>query len=150
MTATTAPRRTRPLEERFWSKVDKRGPDDCWLWTGALNGSMGYGTIQRGGRGEGQVRAHRLSWELAHGPIPEGLIIDHLCRTPRCVNPGHMELVTFRENIMRGDSMSAQFARSSTCGKGHPRKPEERGKRCGECNRIWWRERYRKQKEAAA
>lgn len=150
MSASAAPRRKKSIEERFWLKVDKCEPDECWLWTGATNGSMGYGTIQRGARGEGHIRAHRLSWEIANGPIPEELVVDHLCRTPRCVNPAHMELVTFRENILRGDSMSARYTRTTECAKGHPRKPEERGKRCMECNRIWWRERYRKQKEAAA
>lgn len=97
-------------------------------------------------RGRTGSRAHRVAWEIANGPIPDGLVIDHLCGIPRCVNPSHLELVTFRENVLRGNSISAQYARSTECANGHLRKPEERGNRCAECHRAWWRERNRKKK----
>ena len=75
--------------------------DGCWLWHGTKN-NMGYGKLTRGRRGEGLVYAHRLAYELFVGPIPEGLTIDHLCRTPACVNPQHLEPTTMRENHLRG------------------------------------------------
>ncbi len=92
-------RRCKPIADRFWPKVQKT--DDCWLWNGATN-SQGYPQLGAGRRGEGVVYAHRLSYELANGPIPEGLVIDHLCRTPSCVNPAHLEAVGQSTNILRG------------------------------------------------
>lgn len=86
-----------PAEERFWARVAKRGPDECWLWTTGDEG--GYSHLVVDGQ---QVPAHRFAYELLVGPIPDGLHIDHLCRTPRCVNPAHMEPVTPAENARRG------------------------------------------------
>lgn len=103
------------LEDRFWPKVDKRGPDECWLWTASTTTS-GYGYISRGRRGEGKVHAHRVAYELLVGPIPEGLELDHLCRTRACVNPQHLEPVTHRENMRRGQLTP----RRDVCGRGHP------------------------------
>lgn len=91
----TTPRAS--LEERFWAKVTKT--DNCWLWTGAL--SSGYGRIGIGPSSAGLDYAHRISYRLHHGPIPEGLFIDHLCRVRRCVNPAHLEAVTQAENNRR-------------------------------------------------
>ena len=82
-------------EGRFWAKVDRSG--SCWLWLAAT--SHGYGTFQSNGK---LVRAHRYAYELLVGPIPGGLVIDHLCRTTACVNPEHLEPVTQRENLLRG------------------------------------------------
>lgn len=81
-------------------------PNGCWLWTGCR--SNGYGQIGMDGR---MMLAHRLAYELIIGPIPTGLHIDHLCRTPLCVNPAHLEPVTPAENIRRGDNAAAQRAR---------------------------------------
>lgn len=80
-----------PGEERFWEKVQKL--DKCWWWTGAL--SFGYGTISVDG-----VRrpAHRYSYELANGPIPEGMDIDHICHNPACVRPEHLRVATRKQN----------------------------------------------------
>ncbi len=64
--------------------------------------------------------AHRFSYELANGPIPEGLQIDHLCRNRGCVRPDHMEAVTPRVNYLRGDSVPAKNARKTECKRGHP------------------------------
>ena len=71
---------------------------DCIVWTGTTN-NRGYGMI---GVADKDVLAHRLAYELARGPIPEGLTLDHLCRNRICVNPAHLEPVTMRENIRRG------------------------------------------------
>lgn len=74
-------------EERFWSRVET-GPS-CWLWTGAQV-TGGYGILLESGA---EVRAHRLSYELHYGVIQEGLVIDHMCHNPACVNPSHLRAV---------------------------------------------------------
>ena len=100
---------TRPAPERFWEKVDKAGQDECWLWTANKTAPNGHGRFLGPG---GQVMAHRFAYELLVGPIPEGLVIDHLCRVRLCVNPAHLEPVTAEENIRRGwrDRMAERCA----------------------------------------
>ena len=132
---------------RFWAKVDKRrGPiwngSRCWIWTGSVShtGSKDkpvyYGQIRIDGRRQG---VHRLAFELAKGPIPKGLTIDHLCRNTLCVNPDHLEAVTQRINGMRGTSMSAQHAKKTHCPQGHPYdlfntyRPARGGRQCRTC-----------------
>src|SRR5215467_12835292 len=114
--------------------------DGCWSWRGHKN-SAGYGMFQVAG--VGKVLVHRLAWELIHGPIPEGKELDHLCRNRACPNPAHLELVTARENNLRGTSPSAQHARQTGCPNGHPfTYLSPRGyRRCRLCDnakrRIW-------------
>lgn len=84
-----------PEVDRFWSKVD-RDPD-CWLWLGLRN-AYGYGRFFIPG---GERLAHRYAYEFEVGPIPEGLTLDHLCETPACVRPDHLEPVTNAENLRR-------------------------------------------------
>lgn len=88
---------------------------ECWIWTGYRN-EAGYGRIAFG---DGKQYVHRLMYQIFHGPILEGLTIDHLCRNPACVNPAHLEAVTMRENVLRGDGPTAQRARSTHCVEGH-------------------------------
>lgn len=103
-------RRRQPFEARFWSKVDKNAAvpieaphlGNCWRWTGNHN-SAGYGMIFPGTDAQARmVLAHRVSYELAHGPIPEGYDIDHLCRVTDCLRVEHLEAVPHSVNIQRG------------------------------------------------
>lgn len=71
---------------RFWAKVERGRSDECWLWRGGKD-KDGYGKVKHSGR---HLRAHRVSWELAHGKIPSGLFVLHSCDTPSCVNPIHL------------------------------------------------------------
>lgn len=103
------------FEERFWAKVDVAGPDDCWKWT-ASKVPGGYGKVWDGNR---LVLAHRAAYELLVGPIPDGLVIDHLCRTRPCVNPAHIEPVTFEENVRRGVGVGMVNAAKKCCSRGH-------------------------------
>ncbi len=86
----------------------------CKVWIGAVN-SLGYGIVQIDGE---RVLAHRLSYEAERGPIPEGMVLDHLCRVRNCVNPDHLEPVTHAENGRRGRS-AASLQVGDVCQNGH-------------------------------
>lgn len=79
--------------KRFWSKVDVRGEDECWLWTGAT--AWGYGVLNIRGL---VLRAHRISVFLIQGDAINGLVIDHICHVNACVNPSHLRAVTVQQN----------------------------------------------------
>ncbi len=107
------------MAERFWPKVQKT--DGCWIWIGTRT-RMGYGQIWDLSR-HGHAMAHRVSWEIANGsPIPDGLVIDHLCRNPSCVRPDHLEVVTVSQNTQRGLAPKKGRERNQAkthCPKGH-------------------------------
>lgn len=85
-----------PPQERFWRYVDRGGPNGCWSWIGAKCRKTGYGSLQIDGTGR---RAHRFSYELHHGPIPDGMVVMHACDNPGCVNPAHLSLGTNQDNV---------------------------------------------------
>ena len=89
----------------------------CWLVSGSVSHHpMGYQSVSIDNRSR---LAHRLSYEVIIGPIPEGLTLDHLCRVTNCVNPQHLEPVTAGENTLRGTAPSALNARKDQCKSGH-------------------------------
>lgn len=105
--------------DRFWEKVDISGT--CWEWTAAKM-KYGYGRFRSGGSYENGGRivfAHRWAYEYLRGPIPAGLVLDHLCRNPSCVNPDHLEPVTSGENVLRGSGLAAKNAAKTHCPQGH-------------------------------
>lgn len=118
----------RPVEERFFSKVDKSGA--CWLWTAGL--SDGYGTFYFKGT---MTTAHRVAWLLKNGPdsLPGGLELDHICRVTKCVNPSHLRLLTHAENVLAGISPSAINKRKTKCKRGHDLRVDKRGRYCPTC-----------------
>lgn len=112
-------RAKRTLEVRFWEKVKKAEGDACWLWVGSRRHQQyPYGCIWA--RGKAQW-AHRIAWELEHGPIPEGMQVDHICKNPQCVRHDHLRIVTPRQNwVDYSDSPMAANAKKSHCPQGHP------------------------------
>ena len=106
-----------PVDLRFLKYTEVT--DSCWLWTAAIH-PMGYGVMSKGGGKTGFVFAHRFAYESTKGAIPNTLQIDHLCRVRNCVNPDHLEAVTQKVNVLRGNGLSALNARKTVCKFGHP------------------------------
>jgi hypothetical protein len=101
----------RPIHERFWAKVDKDiGPvhpeyGKCWMWTGYTMPGHAYGQIgNEPGKRPLSLRAHRVAWELAVGPIPKGLYVLHDCDNPKCVRPAHLSVGTQKDNMRDMDA----------------------------------------------
>lgn len=136
----TRKRRVTPAEDRFWPKVQVT--QGCWLWIGGRD-MHGYGHFYFG-PDDGQGGSHRFSWELRNGPVPAGMHLDHLCRVRHCVRPDHMEVVSNRENVLRGVGPSAENARKTHCKRDHEFTPENTGRNkagnryCRECERAKW------------
>jgi hypothetical protein len=112
---------TKPLAMRFWRKVDRGSSDGCWLWIGARRGS--YGMFRP--TADTQISSHRMAYELANGPIPDGLCVCHRCDNPLCVRPDHLWLGTIGEN--NADRVAK--GRSATGDRSGPRLHPERLRR---------------------
>lgn len=137
---------TASAHRRFWSKVEAAPAPDCWLWTGALN-SRGYGKFFVA-KEEGRtvlIAAHRWAFLMLRGDV-DGLLLDHLCRNPACVNPWHLEPVTNAVNLGRQVSGNGS---KTTCKRGHAFTPGNTGRQngghryCRECKRMTDSRRWR-------
>jgi hypothetical protein len=134
-----------PTHGRIMDRI-RRLEDGCWLYERALR--KGYPSISDNGKTKA---VHRLMWEYSNGPIPSGLQLDHLCRVRCCVRPGHLRLVTIRENVLAAGSLSRtkKNADAVACTRGHSFDASNtylvRGHRhCRECCRVAWRAYYKR------
>lgn len=131
----TIPALTPRQLRHFWEKVSKS--EGCWEWTGTKTKSS-YGSVWLGWE---RFYAHRVAYTIAHGAIPDGLTVDHLCHNRRCVNPAHLEAVPLGVNILRSGSPTAKHAAKTHCVHGHPiTEPgqyilDSGGRRCLICKR---------------
>lgn len=138
------------------TRITMRPGSECWEFTGPRNG-LGYGRLSRDGKDD---YAHRGSYELLVGPIPDGLTLDHLCRNPPCVNPAHLEPVTMAENSRRGTSPPAVNFRKTHCVNGHEfteentyRRPDNGRRVCRRCvfeRKVRTREQAKKRRKEAS
>jgi hypothetical protein len=135
---------------RFLEKISL-ADNGCWIWAGGVN-NRGYPCFSLWALGRRHVYAHRYAYELFIGPIPGHLQLDHLCRTPACVNPTHLEAVTSRENTHRGMAPSAIAWRGNQCHRGHNLAVHgyERKDRFGRICRACQRQRRRRPLQRAA
>lgn len=111
-------KKSRTLPDRFWSKV-AFSQAGCWEWKDCKT-IHGYGRFWLNGK---TAAAHRVAYQIEFGEIPpgtSGMEIDHKCRNRNCVRPSHLELVTRRENVLRGYGVTAHCAHKTHCPKGHP------------------------------
>lgn len=135
------------VEARFFAKVRQDG--DCWIWTASLN-SFGYGKFWDGVR---IIGSHRWSYEFLRTEIPEGLDLDHLCRTKACVNPWHLEPVTRGENTRRHFSQVTHCPQGHAYDEGNTRMEPCRSflvRRCRTCANDRSRARYASRKHAVS
>jgi len=145
---------TDPRERLFWSKINKNGPipehrpdlGPCWVWTGYVHPETGYGQY---GLRKGTRLAHRIAYEYEVGPIPKGLHLDHLCRRRECLRPAHLEPVTPRVNIERGEQgafwgyvpevvpVKPKAVKPTTCTEPGCDRPVAKRTLCRPCYRKW-------------
>lgn len=143
----------RPLKNKLQDKYHVSVRTGCWLWHSTMH-LAGYGVICDWAPDGRRLRllAHRVLYQLHRGEIPKELTVDHLCRRRNCVNPWHMELVTNRENILRGKCFAARYAKRTRCKHGHKFTPENtrhswkrgiyQGRACRACGRSRAKKRW--------
>lgn len=125
--------------------------NDCWLWAGHVR-SDGYGGIWNTLKNQYDV-AHRLVYESLVGTVPKGLQLDHLCRVRHCINPYHLEPVTMKENILRGEGAGAKNARKTHCKNNHLlggdnlKIATDGSRQCKMCKPSYYREYYQRNLE---
>ena len=131
---------TLSVRERFEAKGVPEPNTGCWLWIGPdASSRRDYGCLTVAGK---NVRAHRLAWELYRGPIPSGMVMDHICRVRCCVNPEHLRVVTYRQNAIENSvSITAVNRHKAHCQRGHPFTdentfPRRKGRECRTCRRA--------------
>lgn len=127
--------RAKTFDERFFAKVHMTS--GCWVWTGARS-PQGYGMLQARWLSPTPRTAHSVMNEQVFGAVPEGLVLDHLCRNRACVRPDHLEPVSMTENNRRGNGWSGRNSRKTHCPHGHPLdRVDYRGYRyCSTCKRA--------------
>lgn len=150
---TVEQRHSNMVQARFWAKVDRRGPDDCWEWLGGRGSTDN--TYGRASISHNVTRpAHQVAWEIRNGrPFPEGKVACHSCDNPICVNPAHIWPGSQAENLldcrMKGRTNNPP---KTHCSRGHSLTPENRikvprGTRCRTCQREHAREWVRKARQ---
>lgn len=139
--------------DSFLAKIDMKGSSECWLWKAAIDYD-GYGQFLYNQK---VVAVHRFAYELLVGEIPDGLEIDHLCRNRACVNPFHLQPVTHRENMIRGDLSglakgTAIHKAKTHCSHGHAYNKEntyigsDGSRTCRTCARLQAYQKYQKER----
>lgn len=133
------------INSGFWKFVVKTEPEACWLWDGYKH--LGYGRYADGPKSARKKhQAHRYLYQHTVGQIPQELVLDHLCGTPNCVNPDHMEPVSQRVNVLRSSKTNPAVinAEKTHCHRGHEfdeantRIMPNGGRTCRACMRLWY------------